>query len=596
MTSGSDTRLNKEAVVDKGVNKMEENLSSFFDRSSPRLTRREFVARTSAALACATVLPHAHALVDSGNSEFVEANTACGRVRGMKTAGLVTFKGIPYAGSVSGAGRFKAAPPLQPWTGFRDALQLGAPSLQPGGQRRNEPPSDENCLFLNVWTPAADGRKRPVMFYSHGGGFVVGSGGAAYQDGSGLARTWDVVVVATNHRLGLLGFLYLGDLGGEEYATSGNQGLLDICDGLKWVHQNIDAFGGDPDNVMIFGESGGGAKTSCLYAMPTAEPFFNKASIESGPGIRMLPRDVATQTTIMTLKQLGLEKDDWRKLLDVPASKLLDVQVELGKQPGGPLTMNGGRKGMGGNARPGGFGPVVDGAILPRHPFDPDAPSISKNKPLIVGSNRDETNFFFMERHATDVFQLTNATLQERLQKEFGANAHLIFETYRKSRPGASAPDLYTAISTARMIGIGAITIAERKYEQHGAPVYMYIFTHESDLIIPGTDHKLGAAHALEIPYKFNNIQPAAKDATAGSQAPTQNMMLVSGPESEKAAHNMSEMWSTFAKTGHPGAQGQPYWPTYTTEKRATMEIDAQCKVVDDPFALERAMWERLEP
>ena len=312
-------------------------MSSFFDRSSPSLTRREFVARTSAALACATVLPPGHAFVDSGNTDFVEANTACGRVRGIKTAGLATFKGIPYAGSVSRAGRFKAAPLLQPWTGVRDALQLGAPSLQPGGQRRNEPPSDENCLFLNVWTPAADGRKRPVMFYSHGGGFVVGSGGAGYQDGSGLARTWDVVVVATNHRLGLLGFLYLGDLGGEEYATSGNQGLLDICDGLKWVHQNIEAFGGDPDNVMIFGESGGGAKTSCLYAMPSAEPFFNKASIESGPGIRMLPRDVATETTIMTLKQLGLEKDDWRKLLDVPAEQAVGCTGGAGQAARRPI-------------------------------------------------------------------------------------------------------------------------------------------------------------------------------------------------------------------------------------------------------------------
>ena len=172
------------------------------------------------------------------------------------------------------ANRFKAAPPLQPWTGVREALQLGAPSLQPGNQRRNEPPSDENCLFLNVWTPAADGRKRPVMFYSHGGGFVIGSGGTAYQDGGNLARTWDVVVVATNHRLGLMGFLFLGDLGGEEYVDLWQSGPLDIRDGLKWVHENIEAFGGDPNNVMIFGESGGGAKTSCLYAMPSAEPYL----------------------------------------------------------------------------------------------------------------------------------------------------------------------------------------------------------------------------------------------------------------------------------------------------------------------------------
>ena len=169
------------------------------------------------------------------------------------------------------------------------------------------------------------------MFYSHGGGFTTGSGGAGYQDGGNLARTWDVVVVATNHRLGSDGLPLSGRLGGEEYATSGNQGLLDICDGLKWVHENIEAFGGDPANVMIFGESGGGAKTSCLYAMPSAAPYFNKASIESGPGIRMMPRDAAAETTLMTLKQLGIEKSDWRKLLEVPADKLLEAQTALGR-------------------------------------------------------------------------------------------------------------------------------------------------------------------------------------------------------------------------------------------------------------------------
>jgi para-nitrobenzyl esterase len=204
------------------------------------------------------------------------------------------------------------------------------------------------------------------MFYSHGGGFTTGSGGAAYQDGSNLARTWDVVVVATNHRLGLMGYLYLGELGGEEYATSGNQGLLDICDGLKWVQENIEGFGGDPGNVMIFGESGG-AKTSCLYAMPAAAPFFNKASIESGPGIRMTPREAAAETTVMVLKQLELEKANWRKLLEIPADRLEQAQTGLGRTGGGPLGMNGGRKGMGGGSRPGGFGPVVDGTVLPHH-------------------------------------------------------------------------------------------------------------------------------------------------------------------------------------------------------------------------------------
>ena len=559
------------------------------------LTRRGFLAHGSMAFAAAA-LPLPRAQADSPRQEFVEVQTVYGRLRGLKTGDLTTFKGIPYAGSVAGANRFKAAPPRASWTGVRDALELGAPALQPGGQRRNEPPSAEDCLFLNIWTPAADGRKRPVMFYSHGGGFTSGSGGSDYQDGGNLARTWDVVVVATNHRLGLMGFLFLGDLGGEEYATSGNQGMLDICDGLKWVHGNISAFGGDPDNVMIFGESGGGAKTSCLYAMPAAERFFNKASIESGPGIRMMPREAAAETALMTLQQLGLEKSDWRKLLEVPADKLVEAQVELGRQPGGPLTMSGGRKGIGGGGRPGGFGPVVDGHILPRHPFDPDAPAISRDKPLIVGSNRDETAFFFMQSHNTEVFSMTDAALVERLHTELGDNAGPVLDAYRTSRPGASPADLYIAITSAQMIGLGAITIAERKYAQHGAPVYMYIFTHESHMIVPGTQHQLGAAHALEIPYKFNNMRPPAQNAAGAVQPPAPDMMSAAEPDSAAAAHTMSEMWSTFARTGRPGAKSQPNWPAYDLGKRATMEIDAQCRVVDDPFRLERIIWEKLEP
>lgn len=513
--------------------------------------------------------------------QYIEAKTAYGRLRGLKGDGLVTFKGIPYAGSVAGANRFKKAPPLKPWTGVRDALTLGPPAIQPG-QRRNEPPADEDCLFLNVWTPAADGRKRPVMFYSHGGGFTTGSGGAGYQDGGNLARTWDVVVVATNHRLGLMGYLYLGELGGDEYATSGNQGLLDICDGLKWVYNNIEAFGGDPANVMIFGESGGGAKTSCLYAMPSAAPFFNKASIESGPGIRMMPRDAAAETTLMTLKHIGLEKSDWRKLLEVPVDKLLEAQTGVPQEArgGGPLGMNGGRKGMGGGSRPGGFGPVVDGSVLPTHPFEPNAPAISKGKPLMVGYNRDETVFFFNQQHNLDVFNLTETALNERLSREFAGNADAIYDAYHKSRPDASPSDLYIAITTARMIGIGAMTIAERKSAQHGAPAYMYIFKHENPALIPGTQHKFGTPHAMEIAYKFNNVRP---DGT-------------NGPENVKAAHNMSELWSTFARTGHPAAKGQPEWPAYTAEKRATMEIDAECKVFDDPYPFERQLWDKLDP
>jgi para-nitrobenzyl esterase len=554
--------------------------------------RRHFLAQGAVALIGASALLEGRGWSTSSTTSFVDVETTHGRVRGAQADGLVTFKGIPYAGPVSGRNRFKAAPPLQSWTGVREAVTFGAPAMQPNRNRPNEPPAAEDCLFLNVWTPAADARKRPVMFYSHGGGFTVGSAGAAYQDGSSLARTWDVVVVATNHRLGLMGFLYLGHLGGQEYATSGNQGLIDIRDGLKWVAENIERFGGDPQNVMIFGESGGGAKTSCLYAMPSAAPYFNKASIESGPGIRVYPLESAVATTGMVLKQLGLETSEWRRLLDVPVDRLLDVQVALGQNRPGPLMPDGGRLGISGNPAPGGFGPVLDGTILPVHPFDPTAPAVSRDKPLIVGYNRDEMNFFFAQNRQTDVYALTDETLKARLERELGARADAVLAAYRKSRPGASPADLYVAVASTRFAGTGSIAIAERKHAQGGAPAYLYVFTHESDRLIPGTNYKFGAAHAAEIVYKFNNVRTAGDPK---SQQPAAGGMFDdSRPASVQTARNMSEFWSSFARTGRPSAQGQPAWPAYTTERRATMLIEAECRVVDDAFSFERQVWDNV--
>lgn len=580
------------------------------EQFSRLLTRRNFLAASSAAFVGAYIIgdawgqapPLSPPVPLSG--PYVEVETSYGKIRGAQGDGLVRFRGIPYAGSVSGANRFKAAPPLKSWTGVRDALAFGPPSMQPGRGRANEPAFAEDCLFLNVWTPAADSRKRPVMFYSHGGGFTTGSGAAAYQDGSKLARTWDVVVVATNHRLGLLGYLYLADLGGEEFATSGNQGLEDIRDGLKWVHDNIERFGGDPSNVMIFGESGGGAKTSCLYAMPSASPYFNKASIESGPGIRLRSVDAAAQTREMVLKQLGLDKSQWRQLLEIPADKLVEIQASLGRPPApaqgaqdrGPSMLRGtARNGFTSNGAGSGFGPVLDGHIMPNDPFYPTAPAISKDKPLIVGYNRDEMNFFFAQQHATDVYSLTEDTLKARLDREFGADAGRILEAYKKSRPEDSPADLYVAIATARFDVIGSVTIAERKYAQHGAPVYMYNFVHESKRLIPGTNHIYGAAHAAEIVYKFNNV-PAPEIGTPTSGSTTGSVFGSADQSSIDTALNMSGFWSSFARTGHPSAKAQPAWPPYTTEKRATMFIDAQCKVVDDPYPLERQLWDQVDP
>jgi para-nitrobenzyl esterase len=564
------------------------------DQNNLLLDRRKFLSDTSLALAAIA----GSSLVGAGmfayarptTTETVEVKSAYGRLRGTRKGDLVTFKGIPYAGPVSGENRFKAPPQLAPWTGVRDAFTPGPPSLQPGKTYFgiDEPAPSENCLVLNVWTPALDQRRRPVMFYNHGGGFTSGSGSAWYQDGGNIARQYDVVVVASNHRLGLLGYLFLADLAGEEYATSGNQGVLDIAAALKWVQENIEVFGGDPHNVMVFGESGGGAKTSCIYALPAAGNYFNKASIESGPGVRMTPRDVATETAKMVQNELGLTDKAVRKLKEVPAEKLLEVQVSLAKKSATGLTLNGGRKGMV-VPRPGGFVPVVDGTYLPHHPFDPTAPAISRDKPLIVGTNRDETAFFFYQGKQDDIFSLTDDGLKSRLDKDFGPNAEKVLTTYRKSRPRVSPADLYIAITSARAMWLGSIEIAEKKYEQKSALVYMYMFTHESNLIVPGANHRLGAAHATEIWYKFNNVN------VKGPQDPSRPEPLI-GTDSDrkKAALNMSEMWTTFAKTGHPGANGQPIWPAYDSQRRATMMIDAQCKVEDDPFEQERALWDSL--
>jgi para-nitrobenzyl esterase len=491
------------------------------------------------------------------------AETAAGRVRGTSTDGVEIYRGIPYAGDASGTHRFGPPPPLQPWNGVRDALVAGPPSIQPPGARFTvgEPEPNENCLSVTVWTPARDDKRRPVMFYSHGGGYDTGSAAGVIQDGSNLARRYEVVVVATNHRLGLLGYLYLGGLPGADSVISGNQQLLDLVAGLTWVRKNIASFGGDPHNVMLFGESGGGWKTSCLYAMPLAAHLFNKASIESGPGIRVGDLEGAERTTRWVLEQLGIAPTDWQKLFDIPVARLLEVQQKL-RQEDHPL------------------GPIVDGRTLPRHPFDPDAPAISKHKPLIVGYNKDEYTFFAVMGMDKTVATLDERGLRERLAKEMPDDYEQAIAVYRQSRPEASPADIYIAIRSAQMMGNGSVTIAERKAQQRGAPAYAYIFDYEVETPIPGTSHPIGAMHGMDIPFKFDNVETTGKG------------MSGQRPEKIQAARNMSEMWTTFARTGVPVAKGQPSWSPYSLDTRTTMIIDAACRVADDPYPLERRFWQ----
>jgi para-nitrobenzyl esterase len=508
----------------------------------------------------------------------IEVDIAHGKIRGARHEGVTIFKGIPYAGRVSGDRRFRRPAELQPWPGVRDALYLDAPAIQPS--RPNEPEPAEDCLFLNIWTPATDNQKRPVMFYSHGGGFVIGSGGSAGQDGTNLARNFDVVVVQTNHRLGLLGFLYLDELAGAEYAGSGNQGILDIVAGLEWVNKHVSLFGGDPNNVMIFGESGGGAKTSCLYAMPAAAPYFNKASIESGPGVRMLTREMAAETTALVLQALNIAPNDWRRLLDVPAAELLRVQSQFP-----PVPPHQRRKAAGSAAAPiHGFGPVVDGGVLPAHPFDPTAPAISRTKPLITGWNEDEYTFFAWERGDTSAFTLDVDSLQSKLESQYGPDAQQILETYRRAMPNATAPDIFVAIASITMMGLGSVEIAEKKAAQHGAPVYLYQFGYKSEMKIPGTEYAVGTPHAMDISFKFNNETP---DNSPG-------FLSGNNPDRYIASHTMAELWTSFARTGRPAAVGVPDWPAYTLEERSSLRIATRCEVIHNRFSEELAMWHSI--
>jgi len=510
-------------------------------------------------------------------ADQVVADTTSGKLRGTVQNGIRVFKGIPYGGPAEGAGRFMAPSKPAPWTGVRDALGFGARAMQTDDMFAATPellklfsgrelqPMSENCLFLNVWTPATgDGGRRPVMFWCHGGGFTAGSGSSPWYDGTNLCRKGDVVVVTINHRLGAFGYLHLGEVGGQAYPVSGNAGMLDIVEALTWVRDNIAAFGGDPGNVTIFGESGGGAKVSVLLAMPSARGLFAKAIIQSGPGVQMARREDATETAKAMLGALGLKEGQIDELRRLPADRLVKAQAAILAQIG-PMSMA--------NRRRLGFNPVVDGNVLPNHPFDPAAPEISANVPLMIGTNKDEITLFFGFAPWFDT--LDEPGMRQRVAAIVGDRADKVIEAYRRARPDASPKDLFTAIASDRMMRNDSIKSAERKAAQHAAPAYMYLFAWET----PVLGGKLKSPHALEIPFVFDTV---ASSPLAGD-----------GPERFALAEKMSRAWIAFARTGNPNHGSLPNWPAYAIDGRATMIFDNECRVANDPQREERLAWAR---
>jgi para-nitrobenzyl esterase len=484
------------------------------------------------------------------------AGTRSGKIEGVEADGVLVFRGIPYAAPPVGLRRF--LPPVREaaWDGVRDATRFGPESAQldtPIARALGSPgaASSEDSLFLNVWTPACDDAQRPVMVWIHGGAYVFGSGSVPWYDGTRFAQHGDVVVVTINYRLGALGFLHLADAFGAELAGSGNAGILDQIAALEWVRDCIAAFGGNPRDVTVFGESAGGNSVATMLAMPTARGLFHKAIAQSAAGAWVSTRERAADVARRTIDELGVRARDVDALRALPTDRLLRA---------GP-SMNDEAMGEGGGLP---WQPVVDDVALFALPIDAVGAGAAAGVRLLTGTNEHEMTLFqILDPTLAD---LDDAGMANRL-RPWADDSESIVRAYRAAAPDASTKDIWLAVATDAVFRIPAVRLAEAQLA-HG-PAWMYRFTWES----PAFGGLLRSSHGIEIPFVFDNLD----HNTEG--------VLGTGPERQTVADAMHRAWIAFARTGDPG------WPAYDETRRATMRFDRETEVLDDPGAAQRRAW-----
>lgn len=489
--------------------------------------------------------------------------TSRGPVRGYRDGPIRVFKGVRY-GADTGLRRFEKPVPPAPWAEPVDAFDYGAAAPQRGADE----PTSEDCLFLNVWTPGLnDGAPdpvggRPVMVYFHGGAYNSGSGSSPLYDGRRLAEKGDVVVVTVNHRLNAFGYLYLPLLAGGAFPDSGNAGIWDLVLALEWVRDNARAFGGDPERVMVFGQSGGGAKIATMMAAPAAKGLFHAAATMSGQQVTASGPLNATERARAFLDALSIAPENVGALAAAPAEKLVDA-LSIAD----PINAEHGLY----------FGPVLDERFLARHPFWPDAPAQSAAIPMILGNTRDETRNL-IGRREPDAFAMTWEALPERLAAHMRVDISPleVMETYRRIYPDYSAADVFFAATTASRSWRGQVEEADARARQ-GAPTWVY----QMDLPSPLDGGKWGAPHTFDIPLAFDNID-------------REGSMTGTGKDARRVADQLSRAFINLARNGDPNHDGLPQWERHTLPDRQTMAFDRETRLVDDPRKEERELFAKV--